>query len=428
MKSYLEEQVKHNVKLKIELDEIEWKECIQQTANKLSQNITTPGFRPGKAPLESVMNQIGETRLVSEAAELAINKFYPLALKEQQVFPISPPKISVEKVALKEPLIFKAEIITMPEVELGDYNTIKVETKTVEVDTDKIEGILKNIQRQQAKFNPVEREIQKGDWVEIDFDGKIDGKTFEGGSSKNHPMIVGDGVFLPEFETALIGMKAGEEKTFPVTFPADYHKQEFASKKAEFTVKLHKIKAVVLPEINDELAKMAGNFKDLTVLKDDIAKFLKEDMDKKELDSQKEEAINQLIKLTKVDLPDELVEQEIDSMLHDLKHQLEHQKMELEEYLQKMNITEKKLREDWKETATKRVIAGLALNAFRAKENIEASDKDIGAEIERLKNTYPEEKDEISEKYEKNWERERLKILISGQMAIDKLWQIATGK
>lgn len=417
---------KSKVELSIELGEAEWEDCVKQTATKLSQGLNIAGFRPGKAPLEAVINHIGETRVISEATEVAINKFYLVALKEQEIFPIAPPKISVDKVSLKDPLAFKAEVITMPEVELGDYKTIKVETKKIEADPEKIEGVLKNIQRQQAKFNPVEREVKTGDWVEIDFDGKIAGVAFEGGSSKNHPLIVGDGVFLPDFESALVGMKTGDDKTFSVTFPTDYHKQDFAGKAAEFTVKLHKIKEVVLPEIDDEMAKSAGDFKDLASLKDDISKFLKEDMEKQELDRQKEEAINQLIKLAKVDLPDELVEQEIDSMWHDLEHQLEHQKMPVEEYLKKMDITQQKLRDDWKETAVKRVIAGLALNAFRKLENIEATDQDIDKEIERLKEMYPEEKDKIIEKYNNNWERGRLKTLVSGQMAIDKLWQIAT--
>ena len=419
---------KSKVELRIELDKSEWQEAIKQAAQKLSQGLKIAGFRPGKAPLEVVTNEIGETRVASEAAESAINKFYGAALKEHQILPVAPPKISVEKVGLENPLIFTAEVVTMPEVELGDYKTIKVEKKPVEVDPSKIEGVLKNIQRQQAKFNPVEREVKSGDWVEIDFEGRIEGKTFEGGSSKHHPLIVGDGVFLPDFENALVGMKAGEDKTFSVTFPMDYHKPELANKTAEFTVKLHKVKAVVLPELNDELAKTAGKFETLVALRDDIAKFLKEDAEKQELDRQKEEAINQLIKLAKVDLPDELVEQEVSSMVHDLKHQLEHQKVILEEYLKKMGMTEEKLRGEWRETAERRVLAGLALRAFQKAEKIEVADGDVDQEIARLKGLYPEEKEHIEEKYQQEGERGRLKALRAGQMAIDRLWAIATGK
>lgn len=419
---------KAKVELTITLDEGEWGECIKQAANKLSQGLNIAGFRPGKAPLPVVINKVGETRVVSEAAESAINKFYLLALKENQIFPIAPPKISVEKVELNNPLIFKAEVITMPEIKLGDYKKIRIETKPVEVDPAKIEGVLKNIQRQQARFNPVEREVQSGDWAEIDFEGKIDGQVFPGGSSKNHPLIVGDGVFLPDFEGALVGMKTGEEKAFPVIFPADYHQAEFANKTAEFTVKLHKIKAVVMPELNDELAKAAGDFESLSALRDDIANFLKMDMEKQELDRQKEEAINQLIKIAEVDLPEELIEQEIDSMVHDLEHQLEHQKTSLEDYLKKTEMTEQKLREEWRTVAQKRVVAGLALNAFRRAEGIEANDQDVKQEIARLQAAYPAEKDKIAEKYQQGWERERLKTLLSGQMAMDRLWQIATSK
>lgn len=425
MKSQIEGQKNSQLTIKISLDEGEWQESIKQAANKLAQNLKIAGFRPGKAPLEVVINTAGETRVVSEAAESAINKFYLLAIKEQKILPIVPPKVSVEKVDLKHPLVFKAEVVTMPEVELEDYKKIKVESKAVVADPAKVEGVLKNIQRQQAKFNPVEREAKTGDWLEIDFEGKIDGKAFEGGNSKHHPLIVGDGVFLLEFEEGLVGMKAGETKTFTVTFPGDYRQSELAGKAVEFMVKLHKVKAVVLPELNDELAKATGDFKTLADLKASIEKFLQEDSARQELDRQKESAINQLIKLAKVELPEILIEQEIDSMLHDLKHQLEDQKITLEDYLKKIDATEQKLRDDWKESARKRVLAGLALNAFRQAENIEATDEDVKAEIERLKLVYPEEKDKIAEKYCHDWERSRLKTLLSGQMAIDKLWQMA---
>ncbi len=428
MKSQIEAQEKSQLTLRIELEPGEWQKCIQESAQKLSQGVNVPGFRPGKAPVDMVINTVGETRVVSEAAESAINKFYLIALKEQQVAPIAPPKIVVEKIDLKTPLVFKATVTTMPEVELGDYQRIKVEINPIAVDPERIAGVLKNIQRQQAQFNPVEREIKPGDWAEIDFDGKIDGTTFPGGASKNHPLIVGDGVFLPDFESALVGMKTGETKTFTLTFPVDYHQAEFANKMAEFTVTVHKIKAVVMPEINDELAKKSGDFKDLAALKTDIEKFHKEDIEKQELDRQKEAAITQLIGLTKVELPETLIEQEIEAMWHDFEHQLEQQHITVEDYLQKTDMTAEKLRKEWQEPARKRVIAGLALNAFRQKENIEATDQDVDAEIARLKALYPDDKENIKHKYSHDWERSRLKTLLSGQMAIDKLWKMATAK
>ena len=426
MKSKIEGPKDNRVTLNIELETGEWEEAIKQAANKLSQGVKIAGFRPGKAPLPVVINEVGETRVVSEAAESAINKFYVKVLKEQQILPVVPPKISVERAELKNPLIFKAEVVVLPEVELGDYKTIKVEKKSLEVDPSRVEGVLKNIQRQQAKFDSVEREVKQGDWVEIDFEGKIEGKTFEGGSSKNHPLIIGDGVFLSDFENALVGMKASEEKTFSITFPLDYQKTELADKTAEFGVKLHKVKEVKLPELNDDLARAAGDFKTLEALKEDITKFLKEDAEKEEQDREKEEAINQLIKLAKVDLPQELIEQEVNSMWHELEHQLEHRQMTTDDYLDKIGTTEQKLREEWQEPAKKRIMAGLALNEFRKRENIEVTDENVAREIERLKTIYPEEKDSIEQKYSRDWEKSRLKTLLSGQMAIERLWQLAT--
>ncbi|MBU1092684.1 trigger factor, partial [Patescibacteria group bacterium] len=267
---------------------------------------------------------------------------------------------------------------------------------------------------------------EMGDWAEIDFTGKMDGNVFEGGSSKNHPLIVGDGVLLPDFEQALVGMKIGEEKTFPVMFPMDYHKKEFAGKPAEFTAKLNKIKEVKLPELNDEFAQKAGDFKTIDGLKADISKFLLEDAQQKENDRQKEDAITQLIAMTKVELPKELVEQELNAMKNDFEQQLSHQQTNLEDYLKRSDITEEKLREQWRSTAEKRVLGGLALNELKKKEGIEASDDDVVKEIDRLQNLYPAEKENIEKKYDSTTERSRLKTLLAGQKAIDRLWQIAT--
>lgn len=419
---------KSQVALTISLDDLEWKECIKQAADKLSQGLNIAGFRAGKAPQDVVMNHLGETRVISEATETAIGKYYLVALKENDLIPIVPPKISVEKVDKDSPLVFKAEIIVMPQIELDDYNKIRVKTEEVKLDDDRVSGVLKNIQRQQASFEPVDRAVKMGDWVEIDFTGKMNGNVFEGGSSKNHPLVVGDGVLLPDFEQALVGMKIGEEKTFPVKFPADYHKKEFSDKSAEFTAKLNKIKEVKLPELNDEFAQKAGDFKTIDALKADISKFLLEDAGQKENDRQKEDAITQLIAMTKVELPKELVEQELDAMKNDFEHQLSHQQITLENYLEKAGTTEEKLRSEWQETARKRVLGGLALNELKKREGIEALDEDVVKEIERLKSLYPAEKENIEKKYEHTGERNRLKTLLAGQKAIERLWAIATQK
>lgn len=425
MKTSIEQQ-KASVTLTIELEVKEWQEILEQAAAKISQAADIKGFRPGKAPLDAVISNIGEARVLSEASNIAAGKFYAEAAKEHKLIPVTPPKISIEKLDIKQPLIFKVEVTVMPEVEMGDYKKIKVEAQPITVDKSKAEKTLKDIQKRAVKFKEIDREAQKGDWIEIDFEGKLDGVLFEGGASKNHPLIIGDGVFLPGFEEALIGLKAKNEKTFKVTFPKDYHQKNLAGKEVEFIVKAHKIKEVELPPLDDNLAKSLGKFQSLDELKTDIDKWLKEEAEKQEQTRQREAAMEELIKITKVDIPEELIDQEVSAMVEDLTRQLSQQNMSLEDYLKRNSATEDEMRKQWKTMAEKRVIAGLALDAFKKQENVESTDTEVTEEIKRLQQIYPDQKDEIKEKYSSDIEKRRLKHLLSGQKALEHLWKIAT--
>ena len=245
----------NHIKLTIKLTSPEWEKVLDKASVKASEGAKIPGFREGKAPRTVVINQIGEARVVSVAIELAVEEYYPLAAKQEQIKPIAFPKIAVEQGGLTEPLTFTAEVAVLPEVKLGDYSKIRVK-KTVEPVTDEqVDGVIKNMQKRAVEFQPVEREAKLGDWTEIDFDGFVDGKPFEGGSSKKHPLILGDKVFIPGFEEGMVGMRAQEEKDIEVEFPKDYHNKDLAGKPAKFTVKLHQIKAVNYPDINDTFAE-----------------------------------------------------------------------------------------------------------------------------------------------------------------------------
>ena len=424
MKTLIEQQ-KASVILTIELEVKEWQEILNQAAKKISEATTIKGFRPGKAPLDAVINNIGEARVLSEASDMAVGKFYAAAVKEHKLIPVTSPKISVEKLGIVQPLVFKVEITVLPEVELGDYKEIKVKAQLVTVDKSKTEKTLIDIQKRAVKFEEVDRESQEGDWIEIDFEGKLDGVLFEGGTSKNHPLIIGDGVFMPDFEKALVGLKVNDEKIFKVTFPEDYHQKNLAGKEVEFKVKAHKIKKVKLPPLNDELAKSLGKFQSLDELKMDIDKWLKEEAEKQEQTRQREVAMEELIKITKVDIPDELIDQEVSAMVEDLTQQLTQQKMSLEDYLKRNNSSEDEMRKQWRVMAEKRVIAGLALNAFKKQENVEATDAEVDEEIQRLQQLYPDQKDQIKEKYSSDLEKKKLQHLLSGQKAIEHLWKIA---
>ena len=418
---------KNKVKLAIALELSEWNSILDKASGKVSEGLKIDGFREGKAPRDIVIAKAGEARVISEAIELAVEQYYPIAVKEENLKPIAFPKISVEKGNLTEPLEFTAEVAILPEVVLGDYSKIKIEKRVESVESKDVEAVLKNLQKKAVEFQEVERVAQLGDWAEIDFEGFVEGKPFEGGASKKHPLILGDKVFIPGFEEGLVGLGKGEEKEIEVTFPSDYHNKELAGKSAKFKVKMNLVKAVNYPEINDEFAKKHAGQESLEVLKTDIKKYLEEEAVKKAEETLRENALLELVKVAKIDLPEEMIEQELDSMVHDLKHQAEHSGMSFEDYLKKAGVNEAGLKAQWREQAESRVRIGLALEAFRDKEGISADDSDVDAEIVKLKQMYPQDGENIDKEYGKGSNgRSKLQRMLGSRKAIDKLAELAT--
>jgi trigger factor len=417
----------NHIKLAIALEMTEWQAILDKASEKVAMGIKIDGFREGKAPRDIVISKAGEARVISEAIELAVEQYYPVAVRQENLRPIAFPKVSVEKGNLTEALEFTAEVAVLPEVTLGDYSNIKLAKKVEEVTDANVDEVLKSLQKKAVEFQEVERVAQMGDWTEIDFEGFVEGKPFEGGTSKKHPLILGDKVFIPGFEEGLVGLGKGEEKDVEVTFPADYHNKDLAGKKAIFKVKMNLVKAVNYPELNDEFAKKHAGQESLEVLKTDIKKYLEEEATKKAEEGVRENALLELVKVAKIDLPDEMIESELDSMVHDLKHQAEGSGMSFEDYLKKAGVNEAGLKAQWREQAEQRVRIGLALEAFRDKEGISATDEDVDAEMKKLKEMYPQDGENIEKEYGVGSSgRERLQRMLGSRKAIDTLVEMAT--
>jgi len=417
----------NHIKLAIQLTSSEWEAVLTKASEKLAQGIKIDGFREGKAPRDVVIAKAGEARVISEAIELAVEQYYPVAVRQENLRPIAFPKVSVEKGNLTEALEFTAEMAVLPEVVLGDYSKIKLTKKVEPVGDAEVEAVLKSLQKKAVEFQEVERQAQMGDWTEIDFEGFVEGKPFEGGNSKKHPLILGDKVFIPGFEEGLVGLGKGEEKDVDVTFPSDYHNKDLAGKPAKFKVKMNLVKAVNYPEIDDEFAKKHAGQESLEVLKADIKKYLTEEAQKKAEEGVRENALLELVKVAKIDLPAEMIDQELDSMVHDLKHQAEQSGASFEDYLKKAGVNEAGLKAQWREQAEQRVRIGLALEAFRDAEKISADDSDVEAEMKKLKEMYSQDVENIEKEYGKGTTgRERLKRMLGSRKAIDRLVDLAT--
>lgn len=414
----------NKVKLTVALDQTEWEAVLDRTTQELSSNIKIEGFRDGKAPRAVVVTKLGEGRVISAAIEMAVEQYYPKAAQQEELKPIAFPSIAVEKGTLETPLEFSAEVAVLPEVSLGDYSKIRVKKEVPEVTDAMIEDALEGLRKKTAEYTEVDREVQQGDWTEIDFTGSVDGVEFPGGQSKNHPLVIGDKMFIPGFEEGIVGMKKGEEKTIEVTFPTDYHSAELAGKKAQFAVKLNLVKVVSYPELSDDFAKKVSQFATIDELRADVRRFMTEDAQTKAEEKAREEAILELIKVTRVDLPEELVTQELTAMINDLKHQVTHGQMSFEDYLSRANTDEEGLRGKWRAQAVERVMAGLALDAFGKAENISVSHDDVHAEIDRLKELHPDQAEEIEQHYG-NHNHGNLESQMRTRKIVDRLMEIA---
>lgn len=415
----------NKVRLTITLTMGEWDALLDKAAEQLSAQVKIEGFRPGKAPRSVVASKVGEGSLLSAAIEEAVQKYYPEAARKEDLRPISFPAISVEKGSLDEPMVFTAEVGVMPEVKLGDYKSIRVKKVVVPVTDEMVMETLEGLRKKTAEYVEVERPVQDGDWTEIDFTGSVDGKEFPGGSSKNHPLVIGEKMFIPGFEEGMVGMKSGENKEIEVTFPEDYHAKELAGKKAKFAVELHMVKEVRYPEMDDAFAAKVSQFKTFEELKADIRKFMEEDADRRAEDKVREEAIKALVNITELDLPEELVDNELTAMLEDLKHQIANGQMSFEDYLKKAGTDEAGMRTEWREQATQRVKAGLALDALRKAEGLEITHDDVHGEIERLKELYPDQVEEIEQHYG-NHNHSTLESQMITRKAVDRLAEIVT--
>jgi trigger factor len=345
--------------------------------NKLAASVEVKGFRAGKAPRNLTIAAIGENRLVSQIIDMALQETYGKALKEENIIPVAPPKINIKKMADLTAdtavLEYEAEIELLPEVKIGDYKKLKVKSAKLKVDATKaeIDQVLSHLQRQHATFKEIDRKAMEGDRVEIDFEGKEQGVVLENLTSKNYPVILGSKVLIPEFEKKVEGMKKGDEKDF---------KLKIKDKEIDFHVKMLDVKEVILPKLDDELAKKFGK-KTLQELTKAIEEDIIKQKNLQEKQNQENQLIEELLKITQVEVPESLILQETNRMVEQLKQRTQMAGMPFEKYLGQVKKTEEDLKKDFRAQAEKTVKVGLTLGEIGKKEKIDLKDKDAGKKV-----------------------------------------------
>lgn len=376
--------------LTVEVDAETFKTALDDAFKKVVKQVSIPGFRKGKIPRGLFEQRFGVEALYQDALDILLPVEYPKAVEEAGIEPVDRPEIDVEKIEKGESLIFTAKVTVKPEVKLGDYKGLGIEKDDTAVTDEDVQNELKALQERQAELVVKEEgAVEEGNTVVLDFEGFVDGEAFEGGKAENYSLEVGSGSFIPGFEEQLVGLEAGAEKDVEVTFPEEYHAEDLAGKPAVFKVKIHEIKAKELPELNDEFAKdIDEEVVTLAELTEKTKKRLEEAKENEADAKLREELVLKASENAEIDVPQAMVDTELDRMLKEFEQRLQMQGMNLELYTQFSGQDEAALKEQMKEDAEKRVKSNLTLEAIAKAENLEVSDEEVDAELTKMAEAY----------------------------------------
>jgi len=362
----------------------------QKVLREFASKIKIQGFREGKAPLNMVEKSVEPARLQSEFLEHAINRLYLAAIDHEGLRPVTQPEVKITKFVPFETLEIEAELEVVGEVKLADYKKIKLAKEKVTVEAKEVDEVIANLKTREAEKKDVDRAAKDKDQVWIDFKG-VDAKTKEevkGADGKDYPLALGSNTFIPGFEPELIGLKAGDEKTFVVTFPKDYGAKALQSKKVEFTVKVNKVQEVVEPKLDDAFAAKVGPFKTVADLKADIKDEL---TSRKEAEAEQkfsDALITKIAEKSTVAIPQVLIDEQLDRLEQEQRQNLMYRGQTWEEFLASEGITVEEFRKKGMPMAELRVKAGLVLSEIAEKENIEVTQDEMDAQVQILRARY----------------------------------------
>ncbi|MCJ2147407.1 trigger factor [Bacillus sp. B19-2] len=376
--------------LTVEVDADTFNKALDDAFKKVVKQVSIPGFRKGKVPRGLFEQRFGVEALYQDALDILLPVEYPKAVEEAGIEPVDRPEIDVEKIEKGENLIFTAKVTVKPEVKLGEYKGLGIEKDDTAVTDEDVQNELKSLQERQAELVVKEDgKVEEGDTVVLDFEGFVDGEAFEGGKAENYSLEIGSGSFIPGFEDQLVGLEAGAEKDVEVTFPEEYHAEELAGKPAVFKVKIHEIKAKELPELNDEFAKdVDEEVETLAELTEKTKKRLEEAKENEADAKLREELVVKAAENAEADIPQAMVDTELDRMMKEFEQRLQMQGMNLELYFQFSGQDENALKEQMKEDAEKRVKSNLTLEAIAKAENLQVTDEEVEEELSKMAEAY----------------------------------------
>lgn len=390
-----------------------------------AKNMKVAGFRPGKAPLPVIEKQLDQNQFQVSVINHAINDFYGKAVDEKQLKTLSQPEVEIGKFVPFTELTFTATVEIMPEIKLADYKKIKKTKPSVNVTAKDIDEVLQNLLSRSAVKEDSDKPAKSGDDVVIDFEGKDkDGKPVAGASGKDYPLNLGSKSFIPGFEEGLLGVKKNDTKELQLAFPKDYHAKNLAGSKITFSVVVKNVQTATKPKLDDKFASSVGPFSTLNDLKNDVKQQLLEQKELEATNKLKDEIIEELVKKSKLVLPEILINDQISMLEHDFNQNLTYRGITKAEYLKQEGF---KSEEEWKEQelrpqADRRVSVGMVLAEVADKEKLTVTEEELHARIEQYKQQYQQSAAQFDQPEMK---REVISRLLT-EKTVDHLYALAT--
>ena len=421
MSVQVENLEKNTAKLTIEVPAEKFEEAVQHSYNKNKGKFNIPGFRKGKAPFNMIKKMYGVGVFYEDAVDEVIDTSYPDAAKESGLEIVSRPSISIEEIEEGKAFVYTAVVAVKPEVTLGQYKGVEVQKIKSDVTEEDIETEIKRAREKNSRLITVEdRGIEDGDQVTIDFDGSVDGKRFEGGKAEDYPLTIGSHTFIDNFEEQLIGKTTGEECEVNVTFPAEYHVEELKNKPAVFKVKVKEIQRKELPEANDDFASEVSDFDTMEEYKKDLTEKLQAEKIEAAKTADEDKVVTKVIENATMEIPDQMVEEQVNGMVNDYARRLESQGISFKQYVEITGMTAEKIGEQMKPQAIKRIQTRLVLEAVVKAENIQADDAAVEEQFDKMAADFKMDKEQIKGMFGEE-QMAQLKEDLAVQKAIDFL-------
>lgn len=418
--------IKSQIELTVELSAEEFKPYLAKGAESISRDLKIEGFRPGKAPYDVVKTKVGEMAVLEEAARIAVNKTISQAITENvEGQPVGHPQISITKLAPGNPLIYKVVLAMLPKVSLGDYKNVKVKQGEVKVEEKEVEKTIDHLREMQAKEVVADREIKEGDKALVDMEMFLDKVPVEGGQSKGVVIIIGKNYIVPGFDQQLIGAKKGDSREFKLPYPKDFHMANLAGKMVEFKVKINEVYDRQLPAADDKFASALGS-KSIDELKKRIQDNMEAEQKHKQEHKAEIEMLEKIVEKSKFeDIPESLINQELETMMHELEHDIEHQGAKFNDYLSSVNKTRDQLALDLTPGAVRRIKSALSIREIAMAEKIIVNEDEVEKRVQELLTQY-KGYEKVESRIKESSYKDYLRNVMTNEKVMEKLkeWNI----